>query len=482
VKTPQQRVSERARKNSATPHPAATVPRRVIAPYSAFPVEHLPPVLRESVLGTAKSVGCDPTFAALPALVLAGAAVGAALAVSPKRGFVELPILWAVVVGDSGTAKSPAADPYSTIAQIIEDDLDARFLNEVAKFNESIGENPNEKPKPVREYFTADDITIERLVENLNSSPRGLLLFQDELANWFGSFGRYKGASGGSDSSKWLNMFDARSVSYQRRTGTPRDVRVRRAAVCVSGGIQPDILRTALSNPAYIASGLAARLLFAMPLKHCPRWSDAEPDQDANLRFGEIVSKLRTIPYNPKRGPMTINLENEAHYRFVTYSDSLMARAENLDGGPMASALPKLARYSLRFALIHHSVSIVSSNGEPWKSGISEESMVSGIVLAEWFATEAERVYTMLSERPEESNSRRLAEIVRRKGGTITPRDLQRAKGNVYATASAAELALDGLVSAGWGEWRDGKPQKGGHPFKLFALHPTPDARHEQSP
>jgi hypothetical protein len=480
--TPRQRVQERASKIAATPPPIATIPRRVIAPYSAFPVEHLPPVLQESVLGTAKAVGCDPTFAALPALVLAGAAIGATLAVSPKKGFVELPIIWAVVVGDSGTAKSPAADPYSTIAQRIEDDLYSRFLDEVAKFDESMDESPDEKSKPVRPYFLVEDITIERLVENLNSSPRGLLLFQDELANWFGSFGRYKSAGGGSDSSKWLQMFDGRSVNNQRRTGTPRDVRVRRAAVCVSGGIQPDILRTALSNPAYIASGLAARLLFAMPPKHCPRWSDAEPNEAANLKFGEIVSTLRKIQFNPKIGPIIINLESEAHFRYVNFSDSTMARAENLDGGPMASALPKLARYALRFALVHHAVSTVAVEGEPWKSGVTKESMIAGIALAEWFAAEAERVYSMLSENPDESNARRLAELIRRKGGTITLRDLQRARGDVYTTASAAELALEALVTDGWGEWRMGKPEKGGHSFKLFALHPTPDTRPGNEP
>ena len=176
--SPRHRVQEQANRIKETAKPTGTIPRRVIAPYRPFPVEYLPAVLRESVLGTAKAVGCDPTFAALPALSLAGSAIGAALAVSPKRGYVEFPILWAVVVGDSGTAKSPAADPYATIALGIEDDLEARFLQADAKYGESLDEDREEMPKPIREYFTADDITIERLVENLNSSPAAFCCFK----------------------------------------------------------------------------------------------------------------------------------------------------------------------------------------------------------------------------------------------------------------------------------------------------------------
>ena len=218
----------------------------VVPTYRPFPVHCLPPAVKEFVASVAASVGCDPCFAALPALALVGAAVGGALVARPKRGWNEVPILWAVVVGDSGTAKSPAADPVSAVAHCIEDALEDEYEQAVRKFVEDVAEyreamnsreaddtrDPPARPvPPVREYFTADDVTIERLIENLRTSPRGILMLQDELANWFGSFSRYKGKGGGSDAAKWLGMFDGRSVSYQRKTanpGSPRDVRVER--------------------------------------------------------------------------------------------------------------------------------------------------------------------------------------------------------------------------------------------------------------
>ena len=51
-------------------------------------------------------------------------------------------------------------------------------------------------------------------------------------------------------------------------------------------------------------------------------------------------------------------------------------------------------------------------------------AMNSGIVLARWFANEAERVYAALAESPEEREARWLLETIRARGGRISPRHL----------------------------------------------------------
>lgn len=453
---------------------------RPLAAYQPFPVEALPPVARDSVLTVARSIGCDPAFAALPALALAGAAVGAALAACPKPGFAEVSLLWAVVVGDSGTAKSPAAAPFEAIAERIEDVLEADHSAKLSAREAAleVGGKSSAHPAPAREYFRCDDITLERLVENLRSSPRGLLVMQDELAGWLGSFTRYRGKGGGSDAPKWLSMFDAKSVAYQRRTGHPRDVRVRRAAVAVTGGIQPAILRDALADPSCVASGLTARMVFAYPPKRCPRWSDTVPDQAVLTRFEAAVRFLRGIPFNPAHGPVSVGLEMVALDRFQRFHNRLMERADSLDGGPMAAALPKLSRIGLRLALIHHTLTQAAAGRDPGKSSIAEESMTAGLRLADWFQAEAERVYAMMAERPEDAAVRRLAELVERKGGRMTARDLQRTN-TQYPTSEAAEAALDGLVTAGLGEWTEMRPPHGGHPKRVLVLCSTLDTRPE---
>jgi len=485
--------SMRASSNSLPSAGAVVVPA-----YRQFPTHCLPPVVKEFVESVAASVGCDPCFVGLPALALVGAAVGGALVARPKSGWNEVPILWAVVIGDSGTAKSPAADPVSAIAHCIEDALEDEFEQAVEKFRAEVAEyrermdsreagdtsDPPVKPvPPVREYFTADDITIERFIENLRTSPRGILMLQDELANWFGSFSRYKGKGGGSDSAKWLSMFDGRPVGYQRKTanpGTPRDVRVKRAIAGVSGGIQPGILAEALSNPAYLNSGLAARLVFAMPPKQCVRWTDTEPNPDADRRFRTVVHALRELPFDPKSSVPSVGLDVMARAAFTRFHDEMATTAEGHDGGGMAAAIPKLVRIGLRLAMIHHCATEAAADRDPGKASISEMSMRAGIELARWFETEAERVYAMLAEKPEDRSARMLAEWVKRKGGRVTPRDLQRSSKQKYPTSDAAEVALDALVSSGIGRWEDRlAPTSGGHVGLVFVLTMSPaDGRH----
>ena len=485
------------------PRPDDTAPTggKVIVPeYQPFPVAALPNGVREFVLSVASAVGCDPCMVALPTLALVGAAVGGALTARPKRGWNELPVLYAAVVGDSGTAKSPAADAVAHIAHEIENQLTEDFNEALFRFRDDIeafktwkadhpdgpaeGETAPEKPTPpVREYFVADDVTIERLIENLQTSPRGIIVVQDELANWFGSLSRYKGKNGGNDSPKWLSMYEGKRVGYQRRTsqpGTPRDVTVKRGIVSVSGGIQPGILADALSNPQYIASGLAARMIFAYPPKRCVRWNENEPDQNAEARYRNIILALRALPYDPRSNPPYVRLETEALAHWADYHDENAEDAEGMDGGPMSAALPKLSRMGLRLALIHHCVTEADAERDPGKSSIPVSSVIAGIELAKWCRSENERIYAMLAEKPEDRAARSLVDLVKRKGGRITPRDLQRSNKSKYPMAAEAELALQALVTAGIGRWEERTTS--GRTAKEFILVSIPQADSRQKP
>jgi Protein of unknown function (DUF3987) len=468
------------------PQPRVTVPD-----YRPFPVEVLPPVLREFVAETAAAVDCDPAFVALPALTIAGAAVGAAVVVSPKRRFREPPALWCCPIADSGTGKTPGLAPSSDLAFAIDTRLKAEhaaamtfYSSDLDAWNGSADRDPDRKPvKPSRVYFAVIDTTIERLAEMLGGSRRGLVVIRDELSGWFGGFTRYKGKAGGSDVSNWLSLFDAGPVRVHRRTGEPRDIEADGGFVAVCGGIQPDILRDHLSDPAYIASGLAARLVFAMPPKHCPRWTDAELSEDTEKRFAAVLGKLRAIPFDSKKGPNVVRLDAAALARFRALNDEFAAQAENLDGGPMAAALPKAVRYALRLALIGHLVTRAAADRDPDKEDIGEDSMRAGEVLARWFVHEAERVYAVIAERPADRSARLLVEWVVRKGGRVRARDLIASNRRKYPTAAAAELALDALASAGLGEWATDPPgPKGGAPGRAFLLHPAPRPSAQQNP
>lgn len=470
------------------PAPPAPPARPRVPEYRPLPVEALPPVMREFASEVAGSVGCDVAFAALPALVVAGAAVGAALVVRPKQGFEEPPLLWLCTVGDSGTGKSPAMRPAARLAFDIDRRLKdvytaalRKYLADWEAWKAAAAPDPAAEPvAPVRERFAVIDATIERLTVEAAGSPRGLVVVRDELDGWFQSLTRYKGKGGGSDVPNWLSMFDAGPVRYMRRTGEPKEVEADRAFVAMCGGIQPDVLRAALSDHGFVAAGLAARIGFAMPPKACPRWSDRELSGDTERRFAGVLDALRSLPFDPRAGPGRVGLDVAALARFRALNDEFAAAAENLDGGPMAAALPKAVRYALRLALVWHCVSEAAAGRDPGRGCIGDEAMAAGEALARWLVSEAGRVYAVLAERPEDRAARLLAEWVQRKGGQARPRDLMRSNPQKYPTAAAAELALDGLVSAGYGRWEDDPPRAGGgRPGRAFVsrLTPSPDTR-----
>ena len=67
---------------------------------------------------------------------------------------------------------------------------------------------------------------------------------------------------------------------------------------------------------------------------------------------------------------------------------------------------------------------------------VDEASIAAGVALSRWFGHEARRVYAMLAESDDDRDRRRLVDLIRGKGGSVTPRDLMR---------GVAKMAIGGL-------------------------------------
>jgi hypothetical protein len=75
-----------------------------------------------------------------------------------------------------------------------------------------------------------------------------------------------------------------------------------------------------------------------------------------------------------------------------------------------------------------------------------------------------------LVETEEDRDRRELVDLIRRKGGSVTARDLMRSC-RKYATAEDAEGALTDLIGAGMGKWQEtGTTDQGGRPAMRFTL------------
>jgi hypothetical protein len=458
--------------------------------YRPFPVDALPEPIRGFVGAGARAIGCDPSYLALPLLTAIAAAIGNTRRLELKRGWSAPPILWGAIVGESGTAKTPAfrlvmrpvRERQSRAFKVFEAEQQECEAALEERQEAKKGERGDKSQPPSCERFIVSDTTVEALAPILLSNPRGVLLARDELAGWIGSFDRYAGkGKAGADSANWLSMFNAESIIVDRKTGIPRTIHVPQAAVCVSGGIQPAILQRALGLE-HRESGLAARLLLTCPPRRAKRWTEADIDPSAEAELVRLFDRLYEL--QPTAGddgeprPSLVRLSGDAKAAWKAYFNAHAIEQADLTGD-MAAAWSKLEEYAARLALVVHFTRWAAGDANLTKPDIVDAaSMNAGIVLAKWFKHEARRVYAMLDESDAERDERRLVDWIGRKGGTVTPREVQQGC-RWLKEPGAAETALEELVRAGRGTWRDvPTTAKGGRPARAFVLS-TPSTVHE---
>ena len=394
-------------------------------------------------------------------------------------------------MGDSGTMKSPAMElALKPLRQrqgkAIKQHTEAleeyktetmRYDLELADWKKSGGEGlpPAEPVPPVLSRCWCDDTTMEALAVLLLQNWRGLLMVRDELAGWLGGFDRYAQGKG-SDVAKWLEMHGGRSIMVDRKTGQPRTIYVPRAAVSVTGSIQPTTLQRSLGR-AYFENGLAARLLLAHPPRRAKRWTEAEVNPATEQAIVTVFDRLFDL--EPVEGPDgdpepgIIRLSPSAKAAWVQFYNEHAQQQMELSGD-LSAAWSKLEGYAARLALIFHLVRWTAEDvGNPEE--IDEQSIATGIALSRWFGQETQRVYDIFNENEEDRDRRELIERIRRKGGKLTARDLQRSC-RAYPTSEVAEAALADLVEAGFGRWEQVPANgKGGRPTRRFVLADSAD-------
>jgi hypothetical protein len=473
-----------SRKTAPAPRQAPLIARPLIS-YQPFPTQLLPAVVRGYVGGTAAALGCDPGLVALPVLAVVASVIGDTRRIRLKRGWEEPAVLWTATIADSGAFKSPAWSKATGRLFSLQHSYFDHFKKDRAAHAEALEKwkeekkeakkkadsDPGERPEPpILRRVVCQDTTVEKLAEILEDNPRGLLVTRDELNAWIGSFTRYKGKQGGSDVPNWLEMSRAGPIVVDRKTGERRTLYVERAAVSVTGGIQPGILARAMTGDL-IDAGFLARLLLCMPPQMPKQWLEAELDPDTERMFDDLLSTLLKLDFDKNSEnrcvPKVLRLSPAAKEIWVTWYNA-WAKEQAAVEGSLAAAYSKLEAYSARFALLHY----VAEHPETAEGEIRGEDMEAGINLARWFSAEVRRVYAMLAETPEERNCRRLVEFIgSRPRQEITAAALSRSNPHRYPDSAAARRALEVLAQGRLGEW---VPQpagrKGGRPSEAFRL------------
>jgi hypothetical protein len=383
--------------------------------------------------------------------------------------------LWTAIIGESGSLKSPACKLAVGHLYRVQQAHREAYRAKMRELTNNEGAKKEDKPRERR--VICSDITIERLSEILEDSPRGVLVVRDELKGWVESFTRYKSGQGGSDLPQWLEIFRAGCILYDRKTGDRRSVIVPHAAVSVTGTSQPGVMARLLTKEFFDA-GLVARLLLAAPPAPPKRWSEAEVSPDAEAAYHRVIDGLLSLEFGSdadgKQRPHVLNLSPGAKTAWVAFYDDWATQQAAVEA-ELGAAFAKLEAYAARFTMLHHLVTHVSRGTDDLAS-VEAESVRAGVALCRWFGHETRRIYAMFSESAADRAIRQLTDYIQGRGGRMSARALQHSNTRKYPTSEAADQALENLVKAGLGRWvAPTDTGKGGWRVRVFELLATVD-------
>jgi hypothetical protein len=451
----------------------------VVIEWQPFPVEQLPKPLAAFVKHVAYRIGGESVEAqvALPLLAAVAGAIGNARAIEARPGWQEPAVLWTCIIAGSGGAKSPA---YKAAMQFVfEEEKAARDAHRVAlaDFDAAVMEHdaaysdwkrekgrggpaPDRPVKPAARRLWVDDTTVEALATIIADNPRWFLVAREELRAWAASFDCYKaGGRGGADQPKWLTLHDAGPLSVDRKGGD--SIHVPRAAVSLTGGIQPGIFARTMTADD-IDSGLLGRLLVAMPPAEELKWPDGDMDWATVEAVRSLFRTLFDMPM-PADGPKVLDMEPDAQLIFKQFYQQ-QQREIRTASGAVKGMLSKINAAVLRLALVCHVAR--QAAGAPIGDRVDVESITRAIVLGRWFAREGRRVYQLLLGGRAVDRAADDAAAAERwieaKGGFSSLRDLRKGLARFREDDDRAEQAARRLVAERRARWE--APITGGRP------------------
>lgn len=406
-----------------------------------FPMHLFPPQVQAYAKAVAGSHVVDPSFAALPIIGCAAAAIGNAWRLKLKAGFSVPPTLWIGLVADSGANKS---GPLAEIVAPLHRPL--------------VGEDIVRNAKaPGSDRLVLSDATLEAVIKRMGDNPRGVLIFRDELAGWVQGFNAYRG--GGGDEQAWLEFWAAGAYTLDRKSNDEA-VQIPNASACVIGGIQPQIMVECF-DPSKFASGLVPRILICAPPKIRSNWSEIEITDAQSKMWGDAITYLRTREFSGidtvtgKYIPKILTLSPDAKSAYVDFYNDIADELFEADNDNARSIISKAKVMAARLALVHRALWLATEGGSE-NEPLPLASMEAGIEWARWCLAEQMRVYGFTQSQTDEQAGKYLADRIRAKHDLdewLCASQVLRLNNRRYKNAERAREAMAQMVAAGLAEW-----------------------------
>jgi Protein of unknown function (DUF3987)/RepB DNA-primase from phage plasmid len=377
-----------------------------------FPVDALPKKCARYVREAAASLDCPPELVGLPVLCALSGALGHTRTLRIKQGWEVSANLYAAVVDEPGSRKSPAQSLAYKPLQKLQVKLREDYKEQRKLYEEEMREHAVEKKKAAKEdraepeppqppkmkRCIVDDITIEALAMRLEENPRGFLSAQDELSGFIRGMDQYKSGGKGNTRQSYLKMWSNIAI-YVDRKGSNEPVIIPSPYVTLQGAIQPGVLHELAGGRE---DGFLDRFIFAYPDPTPGGYTDETVSTTAVVEYERVINAL----WNKQPGadadgnslPPSLTMDRTAKALFVSTVNAL-AREKSSPGFPASLQGPwaKFDTHLARLALIIATTRSAEAGGETTET-VSGDDMRNAVRLLEYFKATTRKVCGQLFE------------------------------------------------------------------------------------
>jgi hypothetical protein len=271
------------------------------------------------------------------------------------------------------------------------------------------------------------DITREALAIVMAGQPGEALASMSSEARGLFSIIRGKYSKEGGDEDFYCSAYSGDSVTVDR-VGRPR-VTLRRPCLSVLWMLQPDAARKALSDEAFVESGLIPRFLMFDPKAEPQERTEQPAPIPAPIKeaWGELIRALILNYRMLGSDPATVSVSHEALAILTDYErENVRRRRRSGDLRDIASFVARWTENGWKIALILHAA---KHGGETHLAELTATTAENAVEVMRWFS---ERQLEILNVGRHEKLQKRLlalSAVLAEAKGEITFRQLRRSNG-----------------------------------------------------
>ena len=351
-----------------------------------IPLEAFPAKIQDMILTLARQENYTIEYMMASLLVAVSTAIGNAVNIRIRGGWISNSALYMILIGRPGTGKTPPLD--FAFRPIRKHDAQAvkQFKLEMEQYNNLIESNKGKKEnttplpdKPILQRTIISDFTPEALM-------RALVVYVDEIMGMFNAVNQY---SRGQLIEQLLTAFSGKPLDISR-CSMPVPIHIEYPFINIVGTMQITRMHE-LIEKGYKENGLLDRIIFVYPSSQ--EISDWQLDEDSSFASFEkysnmwesIFNKVIDLPFSDNDNVQSIlDFSPEAKAYFTNWRNNAIRAVNQIqDDGLVDSRVIKAPMITARLALVLQILRWAC--GEVHKDFVDIDSTKSAIALSKYF-------------------------------------------------------------------------------------------------